>query len=357
MSYNKKTWIPGEIITGEALNNIENGIENLNENLMMIEDEIDNIKIKQEKINKKFKPYFGASPYFGEAKDLQGNITIYSEEVRKNLILQYSENGIQEYPIIIHVSFNETTNEFYIVEDLNIIKNVIDYGLELNVKPICIKMHAQKYKESHIDSYGHTNFYNVWLNFIDQLANEFSEYDTIEYFTVHNEVGYLYESDTHEQFVLDCLQRAKDKGYKTGVTSAGFDNFTKIKSSVIQASDAIFVNHYQAISDKVKNTTRKDGVTAWENVLGWINHIKKTYPNKPFIMSETGVQNNWYSLANPGRWDWDNIMYSSIPVEIYLYGLLNTLEESEDIERVWWWYDIVNYDRCTKLLKEFLKGE
>lgn len=305
----------------------------------------------------KFGPAFGASPYFGQANDLNGNVTIYSEDVRKQLILNYSLYGIKEYPIIIHISFNENTGKFYIVEDLNIIKNVIDYGLELGVYPICIKMHAQKYNEEHINNYGHSKFYNVWLGFIEELAAAFKKYKSIEYLTVHNEVGYLYDTDTHEQFVLNCLAKAKGLGYKTGVTCAGFLNFVKIKESVINNSDAVFVNHYQAISDKGTKTTKRDSVLSWQsNIFNWIDYIKNKYAGKPIILSESGVQNNWYSLCNPGRWDWDNIKYSPEPVGIYLYGLLEVLKDCEDIERVWWWYDIVGYKCCQELLNEYLKG-
>ena len=305
----------------------------------------------------KFGPKFGASPYFGQANDLNGNVTVYSEDVRKQLILNYSLWGIKEYPIIIHISFNESTGEFYIVEDLNIIKNVIDYGIELGVYPICIKMHAQKYSEEHINDYGHSEFYNIWLGFIEELAAAFNNYNSIEYLTVHNEVGYLYDTDTHEEFVLNCLEKAKGLGYKTGVTCAGFSNFVKIKESVINNSDAVFINHYQAISDKGDKTTRRDSVMAWQSsIFNWIDYIKNKYAGKPIILSESGVQNNWYALCNPGRWDWDNIYYSPEPVGIYLYGLLEVLKDCDDIERVWWWYDIVNYKCCQELLNEYLKG-
>jgi hypothetical protein len=305
----------------------------------------------------KFGPAFGASPYFGQADDLAGNVTIYSEDVRKQLILNYSLYGIKEYPIIIHISFNESTGKFYIVEDLNIIKNVIDYGLELGVYPICIKMHAQKYNEEHINNYGHNKFYNIWLGFIEELAAAFKKYNSIKYLTVHNEVGYLYNTDTHEQFVLNCLDKAKKLGYKTGVTCAGFSNLVKIKESVINNSDAVFVNHYQPISDKGTKTTKRDSVLSWQsNIFNWIDYIKNKYAGKPIIISESGVQNNWYALCNPGRWDWDNIHYSPEPVGIYLYGLLEVLKDCEDIERVWWWYDIVGYKCCQELLNEYLKG-
>ena len=305
----------------------------------------------------KFGPKFGASPYFGQADDLNGNVTVYSEDVRKQLISNYSLYGIKEYPIIIHISFNEKTGKFYIVENLNIIKNVIDYGIELGVYPVCIKMHAQKYNEEHINNYGHSKFYNTWLGFIEELAAAFNKYSSIEYLTVHNEVGYLYDTDTHEQFVINCLKKAKDLGYKTGVTCAGFNNFVKIKESVINNSDAVFVNHYQAISDKGTKTTRRDGVLSWQgSIFNWIDYIKNKYAGKPIIISESGVQNNWYALCNPGRWDWDDIHYSPEPVGIYLYGLLEVLKDNDDIERVWWWYDIVGYKCCQELLNEYLKG-
>ena len=323
-------------------------VDEVNELLSTIE--------KNKECVSKFKPKFGASPYFAEAKDLNGNVTIYTEEARKQLITNYSLYGIKEYPIIIHVSYNEDTGEFYIVEDLSIIKNVIEHGIGLGVYPICIKMHAQRYNETHIDNYGHSGFYEKWLGFIDELVETFKEYDSIEYLTVHNEVGYLYGSDVHEQFVLDCLNKAREYGYKTGVTCAGFSNFVKIKESIINNSDAIFINHYQTISDKGASTTKRDSIIAWEaDIYNWINHMKKY--NKPLIISETGVQNNWYALSNPGRWDWDKIIYSADAVGIYLYGLLETLKECEDIERVWWWYDVVSYECCQKILKEYLKGE
>ena len=80
-----------------------------------VDSEINTLK----KNTRIFKPNFGCTFYLGQANDLQGNHytkTLKQCKEKINEVIDY----IDEVPITFHISYNENTNEFYIVEDRQI---------------------------------------------------------------------------------------------------------------------------------------------------------------------------------------------------------------------------------------------
>lgn len=315
-------------------------------------------EIEQKVKTRYFKPKFGINVYWGEASDLLGN---FWNATRENITLdlnKYVELGIDEIVIPIHISLNTNTGNFYVVENLTDVAWAITQAELLGLKAICIKVHAQKYTQTDVVNHGWSDFQSQWKARLTDIATAFKN-SSVEIMTVHNEVEYIYTNSIYTQFVLDCMNIAKTNGFKTGVTTAGYENNLLVIPDIIANSDVICSNTYVSISNKMEKTTLEDGIIAWEQngVNQWIQKMREKYPDKDIILSESGVQDYWVSLNSPSKWDWDELLKVATngkATTIYLQGLLETMN-SEDISHVWWWYDLYFYN-IKNILNYQLKG-
>ena len=308
--------------------------------------------------NRNFTPLFGISAYWGETSDNLGNCWVASRDKITRDINTWNEHGCDEIVIPIHITYNQTSGKFFIVEKLDDMRFAVDYCSGLDIKVTTIKIHIQKATETMIKKHGMDDFKRQYKTLIRELVNLFNN-TSITTMTVFNEVGWIYENEEHESFANECLELAKAGGYLTGVTCAGFPNFYNIKKSVIYNSDKIFVNTYPRVSSKKEKTKLIDVLNGWNsnNVVEHIDKVKSLFPSKKIVISECGVQDYWIALTSPETFSWndaDKIPTDGEAPNMFLLGLINTLKD-EDVERVWWWYDL-KWDVTKKTLNYYLKG-
>ena len=306
--------------------------------------------------NRNFKPKFGVNAYWGEATDLEGNTTNAELPKIESDIKIWEEHGCDEIVIPIHISYNQNNKRFYIAEDLDDMLYAVNFCNQLNVKVTAIKVHLQRVTEAIVNTHGVIDFKNQYKSLLENIADKFAN-TSVEIMTVLNEVGWIYESDDYESFSNECLNIVKKHGYLTGVTCAGFSNFYKIKKSVINNSDKIFVNTYPRVSSKNRNTTLVDVLNGWKSnhETSHIRKIKDQHSDKPIVISECGVQDYWESLICPEHWNWQNLEKTDgESPAFYLKGLFETLN-TDELEAVWWWYDL-KWDTTKKVSNYYLKG-
>lgn len=344
------------LLNHSALKSVNDRIDETNAQLSKIENSVDYVSKRIS--NRNFTHLFGISAYWGEASDNLGNCWLPSRDKITRDINTWNEHGCDEIVIPIHITYNQTLGKFFIVENLDDMRFAVDYCSGLDIKVTTIKIHLQKATETMIKKHGMDDFKRQYKTLIKELVNLFNN-TSITIMTVFNEVGWLYENDEHESFVNECLDLVKAEGYLTGVTCAGFLNFYNIKKSVIYNSDKIFVNTYPRVSSKKEKTKLIDVLNGWNsnNIKEHIDKVKSIYPSKNIVISECGVQDYWISLTSPETFSWndaDKIPTNGESPNMFLLGLINTLKD-EDVERVWWWYDL-KWDVTKKTLNYYLKG-
>ena len=159
----------------------------------------------------------------------------------------------------------------------------------------------------------------------------------------------------------------KSYGYKTGITCAGVERAYLVQPEIHQNSDLICVNCYPKISFIGNKITNEMCVNTWlqHDLKLFFEQMKKKYPDKKLIISETGVINKWNDLIGDASSDtsstddvqkwvaaynkWNDLI-GSLPsydtsstdnkaTETYLNGIFGALNEYP-IDAVWWWFGI-----------------
>ena len=110
MAYNKKTWISDEVITKEALNNIENGIEAV-----------------EQSIPKKTSQLENDSGYLTEHQDLSSYVTLerYSELLTKVIELEERINTLSGIIHCTNISLSNSDYSFNAVNETMTLKAVL----------------------------------------------------------------------------------------------------------------------------------------------------------------------------------------------------------------------------------------
>ena len=335
------------------------GEETLTTTAQTVTGGVNELKEKTEYVGKntrKFNPKYCFSCFWGETTDTSGGSWTASIEKMTKDVNACKEANVDGFILIVHIGYNATTNNFYIVEDLDALQNGIDLMKENHIQPKAIKLHAQKYSSTDITTFGEDNFKTTWKNFITQIGEKFADCG-FKYLTVHNEVKYIYNNNTYKDFVLECFELARNMGYKTGITNAGFDEacYGTI-SEILDNADAIFVNHYQPITNKGSKIQKQLSVDAWEYSF-CMNHIDRLYYkyDKPIIISESGVQDYWCALAQPSKYSWSETQVTNGEAPyVYLYGAFEVLNSSP-IAELWSWYGI-DYPIVKNLIKYYMGG-
>ncbi len=197
------------------------GFESLGKRLDSVDLQLDNTTEKINILNKNtriFHPNFGVNFYLGQADDLNGKVTVKTLEKCKETIepmLPY----LDEIPIVFHISYNENTSKYYIVEPISTMKPLVEWIQLHGVKVPAVKMYAQKFTISNATSvYGTvTDFHREWKKIMIEIAEAFKDLN-ITYFSVHNEVNDVCGDTNHLPYVLDEISTLKRYGYKV-VTS------------------------------------------------------------------------------------------------------------------------------------------
>lgn len=329
---------------GERLNNIDLQLDNTTEEI--------NILNKNTRI---FKPNFGVNFYLGQADDLNGNVTVKTLERCKEVIepmLPY----LDETPIVFHISYNENTSQYYIVEPISTMKPLVEWIQANGVKVPAVKMYAQRFTiENATSVYGTVaDFHREWKKLMLQIAEAFKDLN-ITYFSVHNEVNEVCGDTNHLPYVLDEISTLKRYGYKVAYNYSGALSYYNTLKEVKDQLDAHFVNYYPIGSCNGVNTTQDDVLNAiyTEETKNIISTISNDYPKADIIINEVGVQDNWYALSRPAKFEWINVVTSNgVAPNYYLTAMLETFKNA-NVKSVWWWYNL-NYSTTKKTLKKYL---
>lgn len=333
------------LINQTALKEINNRIDETNAQL----SDIRNSMIK-------FKPKFSASLWLGGVNDDYGNYDTHSKEEIKAYIDSYKSYGIKNFIIPIEIAFNKNTNNFYIAKNLENIDYAIDYADSIGCNVNCIKLHLIHVSNETIRLVGSTNFQATITSLVDQLGDRFKS-KNITYFTVANELSFIYGDRQYNNFVISLMTSVKNKGFKTGITNAGFiDLFFNTTDEIKDQADAYFINFYPSISNKKEYTTVNDAIVGFESsgILPLIEKVKRQ--GKPIIISECGIQDYWESLSQPEKWEWVNPTVSNGEAPyLFMNAVFNVLN-LDMLDEFWWFYS-ANYPTVKKLLKEYIGGE
>ena len=329
---------------GERLDDIDLQLDNTTEEI--------NILNKNTRI---FHPNFGVNFYLGQADDLNGNVTVKTLERCKEVIepmLPY----LDEIPIVFHISYNENTSKYYIVEPISSMKPLVEWIQANGVKVPAVKMYAQRFTIANATSvYGTVaDFHREWKKIMIEIAEAFKDLN-ITYFSVHNEVNEVCGDTNHLPYVLDEISTLKRYGYKVAYNYSGALSYYNTLKEVKEKLDAHFINYYPIGSCNGVNTTQDDVLNAiyTEETKNIISTISNDYPKADIIINEVGVQDNWNALSRPAKFEWLNVVASNgVAPNYYLTAMLETFK-NENIKSMWWWYNL-NFSITKKTLKEYL---
>lgn len=325
---------------------------------LKLDNTTEEINSKMNILNKNtriFHPNFGVNFYLGQADNLTGKVTVKTLEKCKSTIepmLPY----LDEIPIVFHISYNENTSKYYIVEPISTMKPLVEWIQTNGVNVPAVKMYAQRFTISNATSvYGTIeDFHREWKKIMIEIAEAFKDLN-ITYFSVHNEVNEVCGDTNHLPYVLDEISTLKSYGYKVAYNYSGALSYYNTLKEVKDQLDAHFVNYYPIGSCNGVNTTQDDVLNAiyTEETKNIISTISNDYPKADIIINEVGVQDNWNALSRPAKFEWINVVASNgVAPNYYLTAMLETFK-NENIKSVWWWYNL-NFSITKKTLKEYL---
>lgn len=327
-----------------------------------INNKMDNVA----KASRKFYRKYCYSPYWGE---VNGNIgTTSSRENMQKDVDACSKAGVDGLTLIVHIGHNTNSNTLFIAEDLVELAWGIEQMQLKGIEPNCIKIHKQGISESNVQTIGETSYMTQWKNLMTQIHEALSVFHFPK-MVVHNESALFYginASQTRIDFVNECLQLARGWGYKVGITQMGFEEACYQTNASVQAScDFIGVNHYQAVSTTNQPVSTKEIKRSMvEGVMFQRASYLKKKTGKPVILSESGVQDYWVSLANPALSTWQSYAegqgYAPSYGETqgrYQCALIEACADNEVIDEIWTWYSLRAGSRCYEQIRQKLGGK
>ena len=309
-------------------------IENLRTELTRL---LNNTITEIQKVNNAYRSF---KPMFGHCVDWSSYTTNtnWGEEQIKTEIDSLVSYGVEKLSVTIQTRcVNGTVS---LVSDLERFKKCLDYANEKGLETTTIKVHCNQFRKAiESNAYDNNNLKQQWLNILNDIGEYFKSY--CEYFVVINEGENLFLGSTHEEFLLNCLNVGKSKGFKSGFTPSSSEGWDKLPESVKYLSDFIAFNCYPNISLKGLKTSYEDVVNAFEvyGLNNWIDIHKKKY-NKPIIISEIGCEDRESCLACTYVWDFGNgENFNDGKVQnIMLKGIFEYLKDNNNLDGIYYWF-------------------
>lgn len=294
--------------------------------------QLEQTESKTNQLGKTFRPKLSRSMYWADP-----NTGAVSLSLKKGQIDTAHENKIEG--LVIPILFDYDGSNWVIINDFTTDKQAIDYALSLGMSVQSLKIHLPGgVFKSTIENRGQTTFINDYKTLLTQTINEYVGYD-IPYFTVINEQTDLCSDSDYESFINDCLNMAKQNGYKAGISNAGIEPYYSNIKSIMLNSDFIACNIYTRISNKRQNTTLQDSLNAWEKVKTFFSTAQAEYRGKEIILSETGILPYYEALQIPSQTSFSGVE-SNHAYDLYYYGMFEKMNDV--VDEVWLWFSTPN---------------
>ena len=287
-----------------------------------------------------FKPKFGYNVMWGETTDTNGGYVTKNRIEMGNDIKLCESLHIDEITLALFMGYNSNTDTLYSSVNIADVKEEMEYYKDYNVKIKTVKIHFGSISERYLfDTITFEKFDRLYQEFLKYICQQFKN-TTVENITVINEFFSIDNNPAYTSNVVNWLNIVKSYGYKTGITCAGVERAYLVQPEIHQNSDLICVNCYPKISFIGNKITNEMCVNTWlqHDLKLFFEQMKKKYPDKKLIISETGVTNKWDDLI--GSLPSNNTSSTdNKATETYLNGIFGALKEYP-IDGVWWWFGI-----------------
>ena len=247
----------------------------------------------------------------------------------------FQSMGADGLIIPIHL---DTPDTFEPTENMETVKSAIEYAKGLGMTVDGIKFHCTQTTLG-TDTSTYAKYKEQALAVLSEIG------EGIQYVTLFNEYPNSYLKSENASYVLDTINAVKAEGYKVGISftypGEGLRTYREQKS-IVDALDIIGSNLYAKHGYKGKNTTLSDSVFAWDMRFTHFKVLKEIYPDKPVILTETGVQHFWEALAAPSLYQWastEGVTDGGGEVaKTYFYGLFNNVDANGLFTDIWLWF-------------------
>ena len=251
-----------------------------------------------------------------------------------------------------------TGGKLVVLENLDTFKQAIDYAKSKGLIIAGYKFHCTTSIDD-IKSYGVSEFFADYKANVDKVASALPEAGVP--LVLFNERGDLYGATSpYSGNVRNVLQDLVSASYKVDISFQSLQDFINADPHVQEIVDSILINSYAMISDKNRETTLPDIVTGIDvNFYNSALYVHSLYPQKPLIMSEFGIKNNWAAFDETWSWNFSSVYDDPIGKVYYLY--LRGLMQSETIklfDGVWLWFyaDLLQSEAGKEYLRAYKKG-
>ena len=251
-----------------------------------------------------------------------------------------------------------TGGKLVVLEDLDTFKQAIDYAKSKGLIIAGYKFHCTTSIDD-IKSYGVSEFFADYKANVDKVTSALPEAGVP--LILFNERGDLYGATSpYSGNVRNVLQDLVSASYKVDISFQSLQDFINADSHVQEIVDSILINSYAMISDKNRETTLPDVVTGIDvNFYNSTLYVHSLYPQKPLIMSEFGIKNNWAAFDETWSWNFSSAYDDPTGKVYYLY--LRGLMQSETIklfDGVWLWFyaDLLQSEAGKEYLRAYKKG-
>lgn len=292
--------------------------------------------------------------YWGDYDDSGNAVWVATKDQIEGQINDF-EHLIDELVLVFHLIYYPPENTFRFIESIENLKHGVEYARSRGITTSTLKVHCDA-PSSLITSFGEENFWKLYDQRIGELCDSFSVYD-IEYFVAFNEQNHLYKaSSPYLTRVHNILNNVKARGYKALITPNDIWDFTSLSDSTINILDAISVNLYPKLSNKLDKTTYDDSIAGWNEYVPFFEYLN-TF-NKPIFVSEFGCIDNWQALNSTGGWSFDSTFTGKGLVQDICYrGFLESdIPQYIDSAWIWFYQSIPNYPQTPQTLKSYRGG-
>lgn len=251
-----------------------------------------------------------------------------------------------------------TGGKLVLLENLDTFKQAVVYAKSKGLTITGYKFHCETSIDD-IKNYGVNEFFADYKANVDKVTGALP--DAGVPLILFNERGDLYGATSpYVGNVRNVMQDLVGETYKVDISFQSLQDFISADPHVQEIVDSILINSYAMISDKNRETTLPDVITGIDvNFYNSALYVHSLYPQKPLVISEFGIKNNWAAFDEPWSWEFSSVYDDPTGTVSYLY--LRGLMQSETIklfDGVWLWFyeDLLQSETGKDYLRAYKKG-